>query len=39
MLSIQLRWITLTQQDYFLTVAHLLQFTGLVFLAYALHRR
>lgn len=36
---IQLRWITLTQQDYFLTVAHLLQFTGLVFLAYALHRR
>lgn len=38
-LLVQLRWLTLPQQDYFWTMSHLLQFAGLVCIAYALHRR
>lgn len=36
---LQLRLLTLPQQDYILTLAHLTQFAGLFFIAYALHRR
>lgn len=36
---VHLRLLSVTQQDYFSTTAHLLQFTGLLCLAYALHRR
>lgn len=36
---VQFRVLSLPQQDYFWTTAHLLQFVGLLCLAYALHRR
>lgn len=36
---LQLRVLSLPQQDYFLTVSHVSQFAGLVCIAYALHRR
>jgi hypothetical protein len=36
---VQLRVLSLPQQDYFWTTAQLIQFAGLVCIAYALHRR
>lgn len=36
---VQFRVLSLPQQDYFVTISHLLQFAGLVCIAYALHRR
>jgi hypothetical protein len=36
---IQFRVLSLPQQDFFWTVSHIIQFTGLVCIAYALHRR
>lgn len=36
---LQFRVLSLPQQDVFWTVAHVIQFAGLVCLAYALHRR
>ncbi|AAV48229.1 hypothetical protein BDK61_3655 [Haloarcula quadrata] len=36
---LQFRILSLPQQDYFLTVSNILQFAGLVCIAYALHRR
>ena len=38
-LLVRLRLLSLPQQDVFWTVAHVLQFAGLVCIAYALHRR
>lgn len=38
-LLVQLRVLTLPQQDYFWTTAQFLQLAGLVCIAYALHRR
>ncbi|PCR90598.1 hypothetical protein [Natrinema ejinorense] len=38
-LLVHLRLMSLPQQDYFSTVAHVLQFAGLCCLAYAMHRR
>lgn len=36
---VQFRVLSLPQQDAFWTIAHVIQFTGLLCLAYALHRR
>lgn len=36
---VQFRVLSLPQQDVFWTIAHMIQFTGLLYLAYALHRR
>lgn len=36
---VELRVLSLPQQDVFWTIAHVIQFLGLVCLAYALHRR
>lgn len=36
---VHLRVLSLPQQDYFWTVAHVLQFSGLACIAYALYRR
>lgn len=38
-LLIQLRLLSLPQQDFFWTIAQFTQFAGLICLAYALHRR
>ena len=36
---VHLRVLSLPQQDYFWTTAHVIQFSGLICIAYALHRR